>query len=338
MKLTCALVVTLLLLSSSCSAPSGTDGGTDGGNAAISAACSVDATAACETFERCERGGAATLYGSLSACVDALKTQCEAAFAAPGSQRSVDQLALCSAARTSESCTDVFNNIPPGACAPPAGTRAMGAPCVFNAQCASSWCSLGHSTCGTCAPLPVPGTDCSNQACGQGLQCISRVEDGGVTLRCQAIVTAVGGQCDHYVPCGEGLSCVGSQLFLDAGVRTEGTCQTSGADAGIACDPRQRTAPGCVAQDGLFCSTASLTCEVDTPMAAGGGCGSIDAGTSRGICTLGASCLNATCVAPAALGAACDLDLGPLCQRPLHCVTDGGSTGSCFALDPTMCN
>ncbi len=330
--------VLLLVVCAACSTPSSSDGGTDGGGSAIEAACAVDATAACETFERCERGGAATLYGSLAACVEALKAQCVTAFSAPGVQRTLTQLAACSAARASESCTDVFDNIPPAACTPPAGTRAMGAPCVFNSQCASTWCALGHDACGTCAPLPVPGTDCSNQACGQGLQCLSRIEDGGVALRCQAIVTAVGGTCDHYTPCGEGLSCVGSLLFADAGVRAEGTCLSAGADAGVACDPRSRTAPGCVSQVGLFCSSASLTCEADTPVAAGEACGAFDGGVARGICTLGASCLGGVCVSPVALGAACDLDLGPLCQRPLRCVTDGGSTGSCFALDPVMCN
>jgi hypothetical protein len=166
---------------------------------------------------------------------------------------------------------------------------------------------------------------------------VTHVEDGGLVDRCVNVVATVGAICSKYQPCGAGLSCVGARLFADAGVRNEGACVPDATDAGAACDSRLRTDAGCVARFGLFCSPATEQCTPVTPVAEGLQCGGLDGGVERAVCSLGASCLSGVCVAPVGLGVACDTTLGPLCARPLRCVTDGGSTGSCVALDPSAC-
>lgn len=326
-----------------CSPSTGLDGGGDAGGAggaALAAACAADAQAACAAYDRCERDGAAQLYGSAAVCVDRLTTQCLVAMGAAGSQRTLAELQACTAARATESCADLLDNNPPAACRPAAGTRPAGAPCLFASQCQSRWCLLPRLPCGTCGDMPGVGADCSQTPCGYGEECLSRVENGAVALRCQAVVTAVGATCDRYQPCGAGLSCVGASTYPDAGVRAEGTCQVSGTDAGVGCDTRLRTDAGCSPQAGLFCSRATETCAAVTVVAVGAPCGSLDGGTQRGVCDLGAVCLGASpaCAAPVGLGQACDSSLGPSCQRPLRCVGDGGTAGTCLAQDPSACN
>lgn len=347
MRVLAAVVSTLVLLVG-CSPSPGPDGGGGGagggsgggGGSALAAACAADAQASCAAYDRCERGGSAQLYGSAAACVDRLTSLCLVAMGAAGNQRTLANLQACTAARAGESCADLLDDNPPSACRPVAGTRPAGASCLFAAQCQSGWCLLPRLPCGTCGDLPGVGADCSRTPCGYGEQCVSHIEDGGVALRCAALVTAAGRPCDRYHPCGAGLSCVGASTFPDAGVRAEGTCQASGIVAGAACDSRLRTDAGCSAQAGLFCASSSELCTPVTPVPVGAPCGSLDGGTQRGVCDLGAVCLGAptVCTAPVALGQACDSSLGPTCQRPLRCVGDGGTAGTCVAEDPSVCN
>jgi len=77
--------------------------------------------------------------------------------------------------------------------------------------------------------------------------------------------------------------------------------------------------------------------------AIGAACGLV--GTTNSFCTGGAICVVATgmtsgtCVAPVAEGAACDTVVGPFCEVPAKCVTNGsGTAGTCGLEGTTTCS
>jgi hypothetical protein len=89
------------------------------------------------------------------------------------------------------------------------------------------------------------------------------------------------------------------------------------------------------------------TCQQVAYVPASSACATLADG-SRAAC-IGADCFtatasaavtdtNATCVARAADGAACDTQLGPLCTTPARCVTTAGSTaGVCTVPSGSLC-
>jgi hypothetical protein len=103
-----------------------------------------------------------------------------------------------------------------------------------------------------------------------------------------------------------------------------GTCQLEVATAGGTCDPKQATAPACSGSAGLTCDTQMLVCVPQPLASANQPCGLI--GTTRTACSGGATCsipqgeTTGVCVAPAADGAACNVDSAPECETPARCV------------------
>lgn len=113
----------------------------------------------------------------------------------------------------------------------------------------------------------------------------------------------------------------------------DGQCKPAGATVGATCDAKQKTAPGCDREKGLYC-TAGGVCAAIAHAAATQPCGLVNGAevdcAGGGRCVIPASATEGTCVAPAADGAACDSASGPPCLAPAKCVvTGGGTAGTC---------
>ncbi|HEX4516333.1 MAG TPA: hypothetical protein VH054_22450 [Polyangiaceae bacterium] len=331
------------------------DAGGDSGDP--TKACNDEATALCGLRDSCSPGYDIMLvYGSTPTCVSRVAQACIGALSAKGTGNDASLVETCAGAYPSETCTSFFDGDPVAACVPTAGTLATGAACGASAQCASTYCAVTSTTvCGTCQPLPAAGTACQMQAdCGRDLACATptlAVGDAGVPApKCAAFVASGGSCLTGYQPCQAGLSCVGD----DEATMKNGTCQTSGATVGAACDGTRKTAPGCFADLGLVCiptakGSAVGTCKNIQIVSTGATCGAIGSMPITGFAVCGASGLckkaastdtNGTCVAAAADGAACDSDPanGPPCLSPAKCVSTGsGTAGTCTPPNASTC-
>ncbi len=296
------------------------------------AACGQSSTATCALLDRClNDAGVSERYGDLAACQARLKANCQASLAAPGMLRTSSNVAACAAAVTTESCGDSFDNNPPVVCQAVPGQLAPGAPCGFSSQCASAFCAIPrNANCGTCATAPGSNADCTlTGACAPGQVCAALAT--GTTSQC-VTPGAVGATCDKALPCQAGLGCVAPRV--DGGVGT-GTCAALGTSVGMPCDPLSRTEPACDLDRGLFCSSASRTCQTAAYVGPGAPCGSFDGGVGRAVCAQASTCENlshnvGTCLARAAEGTSCDTAQGPICMAPARClVADGGTRGTC---------
>jgi hypothetical protein len=113
--------------------------------------------------------------------------------------------------------------------------------------------------------------------------------------------------------------------------------------AGAPCDPQQKTGPGCDRNEaGLTCNGQSKQCAAITVNGGGGACGDVDNQTALcsagGICSGSGAGMAGTCMAAAADGAACDINLGPGCVQPARCVVTGsGTAGTCQLATASAC-
>jgi hypothetical protein len=309
-------------------------GGGTGGATTAASACSSVAKARCQKRDACSDGVAnKTAYGDEATCESREAASCETSLGAPGTGATPESVSACAAALPGTACADFAAGAVPDACNPATGSGADGSACAFNAQCASAHCAVPKDAlCGTCAPAPKAGDSCAaTGTCGKGLDCTKD------TSICVAPLPA-GGACAKDAPCAAGLSCVGATKTKT------GTCQASGTTAGVACDPNQRTAPGCEKSVGLFCSAKSLKCEAITFAAPGQPCGAVGDGltacTGGGVCVLPSATATAgTCAAPAADGAPCDVAKGGACLSPAKCIVPtGAASGTCKLPDATACH
>jgi hypothetical protein len=243
----------------------------------------------------------------------------------------------CAAALTASTCPQFLGNTPIAACEARVGTIANGAACAYASQCQSTYCSIPNgSACGTCAALPKVGDSCAITGdCGPGLHC------GKTDQLCSAFATT-GGACDKDDVCDLGLGCVGAKGT------TKGTCQPLGGAEGATCDSKAQTAAGCDRSLGLWCPSTGKCAKISSFVKTGDPCGLIDA-TTYAACTGGANCIvptggagKGTCMGPSNAGGPCDdSGGGASCVLGSRCVVtggaDAGATGTCAAIDPTVC-
>lgn len=318
--------------------------GADAGDAGRSfdEACAEDATSQCQKLDAClNDAGVSARYHDLFTCLSRQKSACLVTSTAPRTGRTPDSVLACASARTTEACTDFFDNDPPTACLPPAGTTPEGSACAFSAQCSTAFCSvLRGAACGVCATAPAMGADCTATGqCGVGQLCVSQNDVAPGTFRC-VTPGRDGSGCGKDSPCATGYGCVAPRV--DGGVRP-GTCALLGSSVGAACDPLSRTLPACDLERGLFCDTASRTCTEASYAGPGSPCGTLDGGTERTICSQASTCEGVshgvgTCMQRALDGTTCDTALGPSCLAPARCLSpDGGTRGLC-QLPTANCN
>ncbi len=332
---------------------------------AVSNACNDYAAARCTRYDTCTGGThSIAVYGSVATCESRTSAECVLELVAPETSQTAATVEACAVSIGTQSCADIFDEVPTVACTPTPGSLTTGAACITSSQCASSYCALGpDAVCGSCAAVPQAGAHCaSTDECGDrgGLTCA-----GGVCIP----IGQTGSPCTSAIPCGYGLSCVGTTAT------TPGTCQAAVSDAGAACDPTGTTAPSCSADLGLTCDPVALTCVPTSYAAAGKPCGDLDGGV--GGCAAGACVIEApdagkvvdagvdasdagdggddaaavdagpapsapdigACVAAVTEGTACDVSLGPTCLPPAKCVLsgDGGTAGTCTLPSGTTC-
>jgi hypothetical protein len=295
---------------------------------------------------QCTNGSSVTrAYGDMTTCLQREKLACLDALAARNNGNNPERVEGCVKALATESCSDYLAGNTPAACVN-TGTLPDGTACAFGGQCASTYCTgTTNAMCGQCGQPVAAGGDCSaGGTCARGQTCFSAPTGGGqMTMTCLTEGGA-GAACSRTTPCAAGLSCVGA--INQGPMAMNGSCMAAVATAGGACDPIQRTAPGCDRSIGLFCNTTSKTCTAITFAADGAACGIgpdgnlIDCsnGTCYGSVTTGANQMMGTCKANAADGAACDAVNGPDCQAPARCVTaSGSSTGACILPNGNAC-
>lgn len=288
-------------------------------------ACSDYAKSLCNKLDACRVNGTAITYGTAGTCMAVQTDRCVAAQASPGDGNSPDATESCATMLPNATCEQYLENAMP-MCPQHDGSLALGGACTFNSQCQSGFCALTTGdACGVCAPEPVIGDECADRGCGSGQVCTPN-------KTCGAYV-ATGGTCDNKTQvCTPLDSCV-----IASGAAT-GTCQPLGTTAGVACDPKKETAPTCALNSGLFCN-AQHVCDAITYVTANAACGSQSSGAAYDYCSSGSSCFSGTCLLDGQLGDACDTSSGPSCAGGLRCVWDGSgpTSGTCAALDPTVC-
>jgi hypothetical protein len=316
-------------------------------------ACAVLAKAQCQRRQACTNTALAiysdgvfvlNTYGDMTTCLERQQQACIDNATAPGTGTSPAQLEKCASEYPSWSCTDLFdgNANPPPDCAP-AGKLANGQTCALAGQCASRFCSeTKNASCGVCADEPIDGASCLTSGCAPGQACkIESAQSASVPL-CRDRLAIGDTTCTTDIPCQAFSTCVGAS----ADVTKTGACTATALSLDAACGG---TGPACEGNLGLAClgAVGAKTCQQVAYVRAPAACGTLP-DNSRAEC-ISADCFtamgpaavtdtNATCVAQAADGAACDTQIGPLCLAPARCVTGVGATaGTCVVPIATLC-
>jgi hypothetical protein len=315
---------------------SGGGSGSGGGGTTVAQAAADRANAYCAKLSTCAPEAIQRDYGSQATCVTRYTAYELSALNAPSTGNTPETSEACTAAYAGWACTDFLDaqNIP-AACVQKTGGIATGSACAFSGQCQTGFCAIApHTLCGVCATVPAAGDSCATQGCGQGLSCTSD------TQTCVVLGTT-GATCGKGYLCGDDFVCVGANTTTGV----TGTCQPAVATAGAACDPENKTGPGCDHAQLLTCNTQSKTCAALTMAAGGQPCGTnvVDDQTAicaaEGTCTGATSTAAGTCTASAADGQACDTANGPACLSLSVCVVteDGGTAGTCTPEGSVTC-
>jgi hypothetical protein len=334
---------------------SGTTSGTGGGVSGMQA-CMDSVHAQCTLRDSCSTSGFLNdlTYGSEADCETQLLAPCVSALGAKGTGQTPTALENCAKSYSGEMCTDYFDDNPIGECIPPAGTLMAGSACGASAQCASTFCAIPlYQVCGKCAALPAPGAACQQQAdCGRDLGCAkaegAMATDMGV---CAAFAASNAACLTGTTPCQAGFACVGD----DPTSKTMGVCKQAGTATNATCDSTRKTEANCNADMGLVCIPTAKgsgvgTCQTITLAAPNAMCGDVGSAPITGFaeCQAGGICKKmaatdtmGTCVAPVAVGTACDNDptKGPPCLAPAKCVPTSSSTtaGTCTEPNAATC-
>lgn len=306
------------------------DGGTgDAADAApaitIDQAAAAAAAAYCNRAETCGPLFVSVTFGDAATCASTFKGTLARAFAAAGVTETPEQLEACAAALPQVSCADLFSRKSTDACKPVPGTLVDGAACASDGQCTSRRCRVAkNQVCGTCGAHGAPGAPCGvDDDCDYGAKC----------LAASGTCVAYGNEsatCDASHPCRPDLGCVG------------GVCGAASAP-GVACASSDQ----CDQIHGVFCNPLTKQCETATLARSGASCG-LPGGHFAVCAGAGLLCTGVTapnyvgaCMAPAAVGAACDTANGPACTPDAVCVCaasgDAGCTGVCTVADATKC-
>jgi hypothetical protein len=282
-----------------------------------SAECASYASNVCTTYNACAPDVVTYLYGSVSACETRYALLCSLVVSEPETTWTPAKQEACGSALVSAGCQAFllapFTGGPP-ACQPTAGTRANGAGCIDSAQCASAYCQhAATSFCGTCVERGGAGAVCDTFLdCQAGFACVSGA--CAAALDQGAACTTGGSQCAL------GLYCQGGTCQLP--LELNANCSGAGAQCNIL--------------EGLYCNTAVNKClRAAGYAAAGQDCGVVMGDMLEG-CTAAAICNGATCTAPAADGAACNVAGHVGCTNPAVCLSNGTSN-VCALGTPTTC-
>jgi hypothetical protein len=271
----CSLLSFAIACSSSSEATGGTvsDGGvSEGGQSAIveeggtlpdGTVLGADgATAVPGTPESVCRDAVLTFCARRHHCsplIEAEEADCRAfadlcpAYYFDSSDRTVEEVAACTAKIRQVSCTDLaLDYVEP--CNKP-GQRAMGQPCVYSGQCATGVCTGGITRCGQCGQPAVLEVDATCSTL-RDVPCPSGTFCHPVSKKCRAGSTIVHGgpgamcnlQADPILGCEGDLYCVVPQGG------TTGICRPSGTD-GQPC--RGDASPRCA--EGLECVQMGTT-------------------------------------------------------------------------------
>jgi hypothetical protein len=298
----------------------GSDASDGGGDAASGATCASYAAAQCNFLQTCQPGTLQSLYGDMATCVKDVTGSCTFNMAAPRTGQTPAWLSACTAYLGTATCSPMVP-APGDACAIVGGGTA-GESCGINAQCATAACERSPGAlCGTCTSAGKAGDSCASASvtCERGLTC-------GSKHKCVKVVD-VGATCDLGVT----TACVaGSDCVVGDGGTTSGTCMASGTAAGAACNPKGIGAPRCDGAAGFFCSSGQ--CAAITYGATGAMCGVM--GMADDQCTDGDECVAGTCTARIAEGKACTVATNPSCLGSVCVAGDGGTGGTCTAIDP----
>jgi hypothetical protein len=324
-------------------------------DSAIAAACTDEATAACDLRHTCDvitPDGLAydieVTYGDVQTCITRTAQTCIDNLHVADQGTTVDHVEQCAQTLPAETCSNFYDNDPTARCEQQAGPGAIGSSCAAIAQCSTAFCATAaHQVCGTCQPLPLAGATCSGSSdCGHGLVC-AIPPAGSMSMGVCPPVPATG-TCAAVVadgmPCLTGtFPCIeGDMCFRDnPSSGTMGTCMPV-APLGATCDNARQTAPSCDSH-GLACSTG--TCQPTLIAQPGEPCGLITGRSTTcidgGLCVKSTHCMaTGTCVAAAADGAPCSIDptTGPPCFSPATCVVGSdGMTGTCRLSNPAAC-
>lgn len=308
------------------------DAGSADAGLTVAKACADEAYGRCSHLQSCTPIGVQYRYGDEPTCESLFTADCVNGQAAPSTGSTPATAEGCAQALPSWDCPDFIDNVNlPPACQTVAGTLAAGATCAFATQCASAFCAIvPGSACGVCAAAPQAGATCAElTTCGPGLFC------NDVSSLCQAFALS-GAACVPGQTCVVGNDCEGFNTTTGA----SGTCDLAAETLGATCAP---SGGGCDFWQGLSCNSQSKLCVPVQLVAAGQPCGTVnDVGAA---CTNGGKCVGNTggapgaCVGTAAVGAACDLAMGPGCVGPSRCVVtaDGGTAGTCVIPSATLC-
>jgi hypothetical protein len=279
----------------------------------VSSECASYASNVCSTYNSCAPDVVTYLYGSVAACETRYALLCSLIVSEPQTTWTPAKQDACGTALAGAGC-DAFLLSPfnggPAACQPTPGPRANGAGCIDSAQCASAYCQhAATSFCGTCVARGGTGAPCDT------------------FLDCQPHYACSGGICSTALTQGQACTTGGTQC--DLGLYCQGsTCQPA-LELNAACSG---TGAVCNPLEGLYCNTAVNKCLRAVGYAAAGQqCGVVDTDMIEG-CTAAAICNGATCTAPAADGAACDLTSHVGCTNPAVCL---GSV--CALATPDTC-
>jgi hypothetical protein len=321
--------------------------GCSGSNTSANDACTLLAQAQCGRRQVCAdlaAGGNASHsdgvyilknFGDLATCLQQQKLSCLDGLVAPGTGTTPTLVEKCTAEYATWTCADLYDNgaNPPPDCAIP-GQLANGAVCTFNGQCSSRFCAgTKNAARGVCADEPLEGASCATSGCAPGQAC--KTEPNGDQL-CRTRL-AVAASCTSDTVCAAFTSCLGDS---GSDPSKTGTCTATATTVGAPCGG---TNPACEGNLGLTClgSGGARTCQAIAYVRAPSACGTLSDG-SRADCIAGdcftatgpaaLTATNATCIAKALEGAACDTQTGPLCLSPARCVTAGNGTtnGTCL--------
>jgi hypothetical protein len=268
-------------------------------------ACTDLIKSGCDKTEACAPYGIIAAFGDLATCVARGRLACPALFNAPGTGGSPAAAEACAAATTTESCTDLFDNVPPAACVFH-GTAALAGACGADADCsADAYCDFSSGqSCGVCKARSASGGTCvADDSCQVGLVCLK--QNNAMTGSCVA-PGPQGASCDATHPCLATLGCSAA-----------GTCGPL-LGAGAPC-----TVQNCDTYHGLYCDPQKLVCTQVQTATTGGACGYVT--NLYTICTASVCVLNngsttlGKCQAPAIEGMHCDLTNGPQCLLPAFC-------------------
>ncbi len=100
----------------------GSNAGGAGGGDSAKKACTAYAKAECTRIGKCSDGYQITVrFGDEDTCESRTEQACEAALLSPDNGETSADVEACTAAVPNEGCVDLFDNLPPAACAPEDG-------------------------------------------------------------------------------------------------------------------------------------------------------------------------------------------------------------------------